>query len=94
MTKDTKAYAAAGMPSLTVANSPFHSGELFVRQLLGFPLAARDHHASADYYQGNAGGWGEEVAVFGVHAYVDVAGVEAVMFGVGDGDEEGKDAED
>lgn len=32
--------------------------------------------------------------MFGVDAYVDVAGVEAVVLGVGDGDKEGEDAED
>lgn len=61
---------------------------------LGPGLASDDHEAGADYYQGDAGGWGENVAGVGIDADVNVAGVEAVMFGVGDGDEEGEDSED
>jgi|SRR5579863_2833322 len=55
---------------------------------------AGDHQSGANHHQSDAGGWGEEVAAFGVHAYVDVTGIEAVMFGVGDGDEEGENSED
>ncbi len=66
----------------------------FIRQLLGFPPASSNHQAGADYYQRNACGWREEVAVLGVHTQVDVAGVECVVLGVGDRDKEGENAED
>jgi len=53
-----------------------------------------EYQAGADYNQCNACGWGKYIAALGVDADVGAADVNAVVLGVGYGNEEGKDSQD
>jgi hypothetical protein len=56
-------------------------------------FAAGDHQPSAHHYERDASGRRQKVIVVGIHAEVNIAGIDAMVFGVRDCDKERKNSE-
>jgi hypothetical protein len=57
------------------------------------PLAAGDHQSGAYDYQRDTGGWRQKIVVVSLHAEMNIAGINAVAFGMRDCDKERNNSE-